>query len=45
MKVLNAFRHHGLSRPKLAQPDLQLVWCSTPFGITVYLGTELEEIF
>ena len=43
--VLNAFRHHGVSRGclKLAVPDFAL--CSTPFGITEFRGklAELEK--
>ena len=38
-EVLNAFRHHGLYRPTadVAQEVLR-VSCSTPFGITDYIG-------
>ena len=37
--VLNAFRHHGLYRtPKVAMIASQSGVCSTPFGITDYIG-------
>ena len=35
--MLNAFRHHGVYRPP-CQPPEALIECSTPFGITEYIG-------
>ena len=38
-QVLNAFRHHGLYRTRTAQAaPAGIVACSTPFGITDYIG-------
>ena len=37
--VLNAFRHHGLYRTGIGNPFGVLKQCSTPFGITDYIGT------
>ena len=36
--VLNAFRHHGLYRQRRRVIVGQLTECSTPFGITDYIG-------
>ena len=37
--VLNAFRHHGLYREAAVQgAGLSEETCSTPFGITDYIG-------
>ena len=32
-RVLNAFRHHWNSHLAIAEPDIILLECSTPFGI------------
>ena len=37
--VLNAFRHHGLYRRLQIAKTLVDEWCSTPFGITDYIGS------
>ena len=39
-RVLNAFRHHGLYRSAMALLiwSAQVIVCSTPFGITDYIG-------
>ena len=40
LEVLNAFRHHGLYRVRrLRVLDIERELCSTPFGITDYIGT------
>ena len=40
LRVLNAFRHHGLYRRMRAWATARLTSrCSTPFGITDYIGT------
>ena len=39
LPVLNAFRHHGIYRPvTIHQPAPGFGECSTPFGITEYIG-------
>ena len=39
LSVLNAFRHHGLYRTEVSTADdATRVRCSTPFGITDYIG-------
>ena len=43
--MLNAFRHHGLYRQvgQSGQDALGEVMCSTPFGITDYIGSRYED--
>ena len=44
-KVLNAFRHHGLYRQRGLTVSFQRVGrCSTPFGITDYIGQSTHYI-
>jgi len=40
--VLNAFRHHGVSRPQLPDDYDTAAECSTPFGITEFRGAIVE---
>ena len=40
--VLNAFRHHGLYRVQVYASWVRMVdECSTPFGITDYIGRDI----
>jgi len=41
--VLNAFRHHGVSRPGNSCGLASSLACSTPFGITEFRGRGLER--
>ena len=39
--MLNAFRHHGVYRPeRVAMLRSMSTECSTPFGITEYIGRQ-----
>ena len=43
-QVLNAFRHHGIYRKRLEVGDgRREVKCSTPFGITEYIGHDCVQ--
>jgi len=43
-RVLNAFRHHGVSRQRLWYDTNVTKECSTPFGITEFRGPALPRL-